>query len=162
MRQSSEALALFPLPHPAPPAYLELRQRKVPPTATVTMPPKVSKGKKGAESVGAKLQLVMKSGKYTLGYKTTLKTLRSGKAKLVLLSNNLPALRKSEIEYYAMMSRTGVHHFTGEGRMGGERGVGLRGARTRCGAIRRAPGPNCPRCPFGTDRRGRTARNEPE
>jgi len=127
VRQSSEALALFPLPHPAPPAYLELRQRKVPPTATVTMPPKVSKGKKGAESVGAKLQLVMKSGKYTLGYKTTLKTLRSGKAKLVLLSNNLPALRKSEIEYYAMMSRTGVHHFTGEGRMGGERGGGPAG-----------------------------------
>lgn len=59
------------------------------------------------------VQLVMKSGKYTLGYKTTLKTLRNGKAKLVLLSSNLPALRKSEIEYYAMLSRTGVHHYSG-------------------------------------------------
>jgi len=59
----------------------------------------------------------MKSGKYTLGYKTTLKTLRSGKAKLVLLANNLPAIRASEIEYYAMLSRTGVHHFSGESRV---------------------------------------------
>ena len=70
--------------------------------------------KSGAENINAKLALVMKSGKYTLGYKTTLKTLRSGKAKLVLLANNLPAIRASEIEYYAMLSRTGVHHFSGE------------------------------------------------
>ncbi|KAL4516038.1 hypothetical protein Ndes2437B_g06770 [Nannochloris sp. 'desiccata'] len=55
----------------------------------------------------------MKSGKYTLGYKTTLKTLRAGKAKLVIISNNCPSVRKSEIEYYAMLSKTGVHHYTG-------------------------------------------------
>ena len=35
----------------------------------------------------------MKSGKYTLGYKSTLKTLRQGKAKLVIISNNTPQLR---------------------------------------------------------------------
>ncbi|CAE7175165.1 RPL30, partial [Symbiodinium pilosum] len=56
----------------------------------------------------------MKSGKYSLGYKTTLKTLRQGKSKLVLISNNCPALRKSEIEYYAMLAKTGVHHFHGD------------------------------------------------
>eukprot|EP00958_Prasinococcus_capsulatus_P020432 scaffold2655_cov400-Prasinococcus_capsulatus_cf.AAC.7 len=55
----------------------------------------------------------MKSGKYTLGYKSVLKSLRSGKSKLVLISNNCPALRKSEIEYYAMLSKTGVHHYNG-------------------------------------------------
>jgi len=69
--------------------------------------------KKGADSIGSKLQLVMKSGKYTLGFKTTLKTLRAGKAKLVILANNLPALRMSEIEYYAMLSKTQVIHFGG-------------------------------------------------
>ena len=31
------------------------------------------------ENINNKLQLVMKSGKYTLGYKTVLKTLRSSK-----------------------------------------------------------------------------------
>ncbi|CAK9007908.1 unnamed protein product [Durusdinium trenchii] len=56
----------------------------------------------------------MKSGKYSLGYKTTLKTLRQGKSKLILISNNCPALRKSEIEYYAMLAKTGVHHFHGD------------------------------------------------
>lgn len=35
--------------------------------------------KKAAESINSRLALVMKSGKYSLGYKTALKTLRSGK-----------------------------------------------------------------------------------
>ena len=55
----------------------------------------------------------MKSGKYTLGYKTVLKSLRSGKSKLILISNNVPPVMKSEIEYYAMLSKTGVHHYSG-------------------------------------------------
>merc|ERR1712151_756552 len=69
---------------------------------------------KAAESMGTRLQLVMKSGKYSLGYSTTLKTLRQGKAKLILIANNCPALRKSEIEYYAMLAKVGVHHFSGD------------------------------------------------
>jgi large subunit ribosomal protein L30e len=59
------------------------------------------------------LTLVIKSGKYTLGYKSTLKSLRQGKAKLVIIAGNTPALRKSELEYYAMLSKTTVHHFQG-------------------------------------------------
>lgn len=35
--------------------------------------------KKTQENINARLALVMKSGKYTLGYKTCLKQLRSGK-----------------------------------------------------------------------------------
>merc|ERR1712013_736419 len=69
--------------------------------------------KKGSESINSRLALVMKSGKYTLGYRSTLKTLRQGKAKLVIIANNTPQLRKSEIEYYAMLAKTGVHHYTG-------------------------------------------------
>ena len=34
-------------------------------------------------------------------------------AKLVLISSNCPPLRKSEIEYYAMLAKTGVHHYAG-------------------------------------------------
>ena len=36
----------------------------------------------------------------TLGYKSTLKSLRSGKAKLIIIAGNTPPLRKSELEYY--------------------------------------------------------------
>jgi large subunit ribosomal protein L30e len=68
---------------------------------------------KAAESINSRLQLVIKSGKYTLGWKSTMKAIRSGKAKLILVASNCPALRKSEIEYYSMLSKTGVHHFTG-------------------------------------------------
>ncbi|GJN14774.1 hypothetical protein PR202_gb01631 [Eleusine coracana subsp. coracana] len=56
--------------------------------------------KKSTDNINNKLQLVMKSGKYTLGYKTVLKTLRNSKG-------------KSEIEYYAMLAKVTVHHFHG-------------------------------------------------
>ncbi|KAL0026898.1 hypothetical protein WJX77_010120 [Trebouxia sp. C0004] len=79
-----------------------------------TMAPQAAKkSKKSQESINARLALVMKSGKYTLGSKTCLKTLRSGKAKLILISNNCPPIRKTEIEYYAMLSKTTVHHYGG-------------------------------------------------
>ena len=55
----------------------------------------------------------MRSGKVLLGYKTTLKSLRTGKSKLILISSNCPPLRKSEIEYYAMLAKTPVHHYSG-------------------------------------------------
>lgn len=49
--------------------------------------------KKSTENINSRLALVMKSGKYVLGYKQTLKTLRQGKAKLVIIANNAPPLR---------------------------------------------------------------------
>ncbi len=39
--------------------------------------------------------------------------MRNGKSKLIIISSNCPPLRKSEIEYYAMLSKTNVHHFSG-------------------------------------------------
>ncbi|XP_055843392.1 60S ribosomal protein L30-like [Episyrphus balteatus] len=73
----------------------------------------IKKQKKALDSTNSRLALVMKSGKYCLGYKQTLKTLRQGKAKLVLIASNTPALRKSEIEYYAMLAKTEVQHYSG-------------------------------------------------
>merc|ERR1712002_673648 len=71
------------------------------------------KQKKQIENINSRLRLVMKSGKYDLGYRQTIKDLRAGKAKLIILASNCPALRKSEIEYYAMLAKTGVHHYSG-------------------------------------------------
>jgi len=72
-----------------------------------------NKQKKTQEGINSRLALVMKSGKALLGYKETLKTLRNGEAKLIIIAQNCPPLRKSELEYYAMLSDTGVHHYSG-------------------------------------------------
>jgi large subunit ribosomal protein L30e len=32
---------------------------------------------------------------------------------MIIISNNCPPLRKSEIEYYAMLAKCSVHHYTG-------------------------------------------------
>lgn len=86
------------------------------------MPPTSKKAKKTADSINSRLALVMKSGKgspitwwliyrsadrfaVTLGYKSCLKSLRSGKAKLVIIAGNCPPLRKSELEYYSMLAK---------------------------------------------------------
>jgi len=69
--------------------------------------------KKAQESINSRLALCMKSGKYNLGYKATLKTLRAGRSKLVIISNNCPPLRKSELEYYAMLAKCYIHHYGG-------------------------------------------------
>ena len=83
-------------------------------SSTTKMAPAPKKStKKTVESINSRIQLVMKSGKAALGYKTTLKSLRLNKAKMVIIANNTPAIRKSEIEYYAMLSKAQVHHFAG-------------------------------------------------
>ncbi|KAF0853051.1 60S large subunit ribosomal protein eL30 (rpL30) [Andalucia godoyi] len=77
------------------------------------MAPTQKKTKKAMEGINSRLALVMRSGKAELGYKQTLKTLRNGSAKLVIIANNCPPLRKSEVEYYAMIAKTDVHHYSG-------------------------------------------------
>ncbi|KAL6317464.1 hypothetical protein AAG906_030217 [Vitis piasezkii] len=75
-----------------------------------------SPAKKSHEGINNRLALVMKSGKYTLGHKTVLRSSGAPRVhlrKLILISNNCPPLRKSEIEYYAMLSKVGVHHYNG-------------------------------------------------
>ncbi|EPQ08478.1 Roundabout like protein 2 [Myotis brandtii] len=42
----------------------------------------------------------------------SLKMIRQGKAKLVILINSCPALR-SEINYYVLFTKTGVHYYSG-------------------------------------------------
>lgn len=66
-----------------------------------------------SENINSKLSLVMKSGKFVLGYKSTLRALRSGDAKLVILSNNCPTIRKGELEYYAAIAKAKVVFYAG-------------------------------------------------
>lgn len=64
--------------------------------------------------MNSRLKLVMKSGKVILGYKSTVKALRKGKAKMILIASNCPHLRKSEIEYLSMLGKAQVHHYSGD------------------------------------------------
>merc|ERR1711956_201838 len=80
---------------------------------TLTMAP-AKKSKKTVDSMGSRIKLVMKSGKALLGYKATVKAMRKSKAKLILISNNCPVLRRSELEYLAMLAKVSVHHYTGD------------------------------------------------
>ena len=73
----------------------------------------VKKSKAKVDTINSKIQLVMKSGKYSLGFGQTLSTLRQGRAKLIVIANNCQPIRKAELEYYAMLSKTPVHHYSG-------------------------------------------------
>jgi len=64
--------------------------------------------------MNSRLKLVMKSGKAILGYKASMKALRRTKAKMILIASNCPHLRKSEVEYMAMLAKTQVHHYSGD------------------------------------------------
>lgn len=65
------------------------------------------------ENINTKLALVIRSGKVALGTKSTLKTTRNGKAKLILIANNCPPLRKSLIQYYASLAKISTLLFSG-------------------------------------------------
>jgi len=64
--------------------------------------------------MNSRLKLVMKSGKAILGYKASVKSLRRQKAKMILIASNCPQLRKSEVEYMAMLAKCVVHHYSGD------------------------------------------------
>ena len=60
-------------------------------------------------------KIVDRSGTTTARNKTLTNSsnVQSGKAKLVIIAANTPPLRKSELEYYAMLAKAPVHHFAG-------------------------------------------------
>ena len=91
-------------------------------------------GKKGktTENINQKLGLAIRSGKHKvgklyspsnhwsnalifkpIGYKATMKCLRNGQSKLVIISNNCPSIRKTQLEYNAILGGSKVLHFDG-------------------------------------------------
>ena len=65
------------------------------------------------EGINAQLAIVMKSGKTNVGFKNVLKAIREGRAKAIILSNNLPTVRKSLLEYYAVLSKSKTIAYSG-------------------------------------------------
>uniref|UniRef100_G3VTR1 Ribosomal protein eL8/eL30/eS12/Gadd45 domain-containing protein n=1 Tax=Sarcophilus harrisii TaxID=9305 RepID=G3VTR1_SARHA len=63
------------------------------------------KMKNSLEFISFSLPLVMKSRKYVLEHKQIQKMITQDKAKLVMLANNCPDLRISEIKYFSMLAK---------------------------------------------------------
>ncbi len=64
-------------------------------------------------SLERELRNLIKTGKYYLGTKQTLKALKLGKAKLVVMAENTPPDIRRQVEYYAKLSNTPVIVYKG-------------------------------------------------
>mmetsp|Transcript_34049 Transcript_34049/g.55507 ORF Transcript_34049/g.55507 Transcript_34049/m.55507 type:complete len:128 (-) Transcript_34049:171-554(-) len=67
----------------------------------------------GHGKLNASLKLCVKSGKYVVGWNETVRSIKIGKARCVLVANNTPGLRRSQLEYYCMLGRVPVIHYAG-------------------------------------------------
>ena len=64
-------------------------------------------------SLERELRNLIKTGKYYLGTKQTIKALKLGKAKLVVMAENTPPEIRKQVEYYARLSNTPVIVYKG-------------------------------------------------
>nr|2BO1_A Chain A, 50S RIBOSOMAL PROTEIN L30E [Thermococcus celer] len=63
--------------------------------------------------IAFELRKVIDSGKYTLGYRKTVQSLKMGGSKLIIIARNTRPDRKEDLEYYARLSGTPVYEFEG-------------------------------------------------
>jgi large subunit ribosomal protein L30e len=71
------------------------------------------KSSRSADSFNAKISLAMKSGKFCLGFNQAMGTLRAGRSKVIVVASNCHPVKKAELEYYCMLSKTPMHHYNG-------------------------------------------------
>jgi large subunit ribosomal protein L30e len=57
------------------------------------------------------IRIAVKTGKVTFGFENTLKAVKRGKAKLVIIARNSPEDLRSQVEYYSKMSEIPVFEF---------------------------------------------------
>jgi len=59
------------------------------------------------------LRTAMRTGKVIIGYKETMKTIRTGKAKLVIMAANAPDGIRDEVERYCKLANIPLYVFQG-------------------------------------------------
>mmetsp|Transcript_39348 Transcript_39348/g.78859 ORF Transcript_39348/g.78859 Transcript_39348/m.78859 type:complete len:111 (-) Transcript_39348:1659-1991(-) len=69
--------------------------------------------KKDNQSISSNLRIIVKSGKFSMGYRSTLRNLKDGKCKFIIVADNCPPGRRLELEYYSMLNKCNIHHFYG-------------------------------------------------
>ena len=69
--------------------------------------------KLAAKTGNLSIKLAAKTGKIIFGFSDTLKSIKSGKAKAIILAANCPKKRREEIEYYSRLSEIPVILYDG-------------------------------------------------
>lgn len=69
--------------------------------------------KQKEDGLNSQLTLVIKSGKFALGFKNTMRAIRNGDARAVVLSSNLPLLRRAQLQYLVMVGRIQLIEYNG-------------------------------------------------
>lgn len=57
------------------------------------------------------IRIAVKTGRVTFGFENTLKAIKKGKAKLVIVARNSPGDLRSQIEYYSKLSEVPIFEF---------------------------------------------------
>lgn len=74
----------------------------------------MTKKKGSTEGLSFKLPLAMKTGAYGIGFKKALRLIQRKQTKCLVLSSNYPQLKKSLLEYYAVLAdNVPIHVFNG-------------------------------------------------
>ncbi len=64
-------------------------------------------------SIEKELKNLIRTGKYVIGTKQTLKLLMHGKLKLVVMAKNTPPEIKARVKYYSNLSKTPIIEYEG-------------------------------------------------
>ncbi|WUR05056.1 ribosomal protein eL30 [Vairimorpha necatrix] len=57
-----------------------------------------------AVGLAASLPLVVKTGKYDIGFKSALRNVITKKAKCIVVSSSLPSVKRKQLEYYCVLA----------------------------------------------------------
>lgn len=75
------------------------------------------KVKTNVSTIASQLPLVIKTGKYYVGFRKTLSTLVDQTCKYIILTSNYPSIKKMQLEYYALLAgKVPVYMFEGTNR----------------------------------------------
>lgn len=81
---------------------------------TKKAPPRRRKTRKEKESPMIKsIRLVVETGKVSFGYNKSLKGVKEGKPKLVIVSDNIPKIHLNELNHFALDSKIHIYVFPG-------------------------------------------------
>jgi large subunit ribosomal protein L30e len=72
------------------------------------------KTKKTTKNISSQLPLAIRTGKYCVGFKTTLDSLVNQQCKYLIITKNYPTLKRMQLEYYAVLGgKVPIYMFDG-------------------------------------------------
>ncbi|MDK6028540.1 50S ribosomal protein L30e [Ignisphaera sp. 4213-co] len=68
------------------------------------------------QSLDNLLKYVARTGKIVIGFNETLRYVKTGRVRFIVIASNIPESMKSDIEYYAKLSNVGIIEYPGSNR----------------------------------------------